>query len=182
MECLLCVGTGTTASVERYFGSDAFDARAATSSNGWIDCPWCHRRFSLRDGAVWSGLRHLKCGGVVTSHDVAEPSSARKWLLRAAEAWRDGGSLSATLARGSQGVSLWLEVSDWDRPVEQRYGPLFASEGADPCIKQARVPPLGEAAWRAALSEAIASSSLSDESPANDLLQVMEQRQVEQAG
>jgi hypothetical protein len=90
--------------------------------------------------------------------------------------------LSATLARASQCVSLWLEVSDWDRPVEKRYGPLFASEGADPSIKQARVPPLGEAAWRAALSEAVASSSLSDESPANDLLQVMVQRQVEQAG
>jgi hypothetical protein len=183
VECLLCQGVGTTWSIERYFVGDAFDARAATPSNDWLDCPWCHRHFSLRDGAVWSGLRHLKCGGVVTQQDVSQPIPWPNWRLSAADVWRDGGSLSATLVRASQCVSLWLEVSDWDRPLEKTHGPLYVSEGSDPSIKQARVPPLGEAAWRAALSEAIACSSGStDASPANELLHLLVQRQVEQPG
>lgn len=177
-ECSLCQGVGTTWSIERYFVGDAFDARGATSTKDWLDCPWCDRRFSLRDRAVWSGLRHLTCGGIVTPDNACQPNSRPNWSLRATDACRDGGSLSATLARASQCVSLWLHVSDWDRPLEKQYGPLYVSEGADPSIKQARVPPLSEAAWRAALVEAIAySSGSTDESTAKELLHLMLQRQ-----
>lgn len=182
-ECSQCQGAGTTWSVERYFLSDTFNPRAATPSDHWVDCPWCGRRFSLRDDAAWSGLRHLKCGGIVMPQDISQPTTRRDWQLCAAGIWRDGGSSSATLERASQRVSLWLQIDRSDGIVSRKYGPLFVSNGPDPSIKQARVPPRGEAAWRAALSQAIACSTEPPENTrAIELVTLLAQREVERPG
>lgn len=35
---------------------------ASTCRPGWIQCPGCERKFSLRDKTVWDGERHVPCG------------------------------------------------------------------------------------------------------------------------
>ena len=61
--CAACAGRGITGQVVRYFKNDSPEVRTADIANGWLTCPWCSRRFAIRDPAVWSGLRHITCGG-----------------------------------------------------------------------------------------------------------------------
>lgn len=35
---------------------------ATPYTEGWIECPFCGIRFSMRDKARWGGERHLTCG------------------------------------------------------------------------------------------------------------------------
>jgi len=61
--CAACAGQGVTGRLVRYFQNDSPEVRNADVANGWLTCPWCDRRFALHDSAVWSGLRHITCGG-----------------------------------------------------------------------------------------------------------------------
>ena len=63
------------------------------------------------------------------------------WQLSNCDIWRDGGSYSATLVDENRSVSLWLQVSSWDRIEERRYDALFVSDGPDAAAKQHLVPP-----------------------------------------
>lgn len=62
------------------------------------------------------------------------------WQLLTCDIWRDGGSYSATLTRGEDTVSIWLQVGPWDHPGERTYEALFASDGSDPTLKARRIP------------------------------------------
>lgn len=62
------------------------------------------------------------------------------WELLACDIWRDGGSYSATLGTTEGVVSLWLQVSSWDRLEDRSYEALFISDGRDASMKQRRVP------------------------------------------
>ena len=62
VECDACGGTGSTGARVRYFDNDAPVAAAAADANGWVTCPGCRWRFTVRDRSVWSGLRHVRCG------------------------------------------------------------------------------------------------------------------------
>lgn len=60
--CDVCGGTGTTGRVIRYFDNDAPVIEVIPSADGWLTCPCCAWRFTVRDRRVWSGLRHVRCG------------------------------------------------------------------------------------------------------------------------
>ena len=62
------------------------------------------------------------------------------WKLLACDVWRDGGSYAASLRTLDGVVSLWLQVSPWNRIEERTYEALFVSEGQDATAKQQRVP------------------------------------------
>lgn len=62
------------------------------------------------------------------------------WKLLACDIWRDGGSYSASLQHADRVVSVWLQVSSWDRPEDRTYEALFVSQGRDATAKQQRVP------------------------------------------
>lgn len=81
VECSLCDGSGVAGEPAPYSADGSGPARPALEADGWVTCPWCDRRFSLKDGAVWSGLRHVKCGGrlLPTPNDAAG-TLARPWF------------------------------------------------------------------------------------------------------
>src|SRR5262245_49894988 len=62
------------------------------------------------------------------------------WKLLGCDIWRDGGSYSATLQNADGVVSLWLQVSAWNRLEDRRYETLFVSQGSDASKKSQRVP------------------------------------------
>jgi hypothetical protein len=62
VECPVCKGSGTNGERVRYFDNDAPIADVPVSSDGWLTCPCCRWRFSIRDRNVWTGLRHARCG------------------------------------------------------------------------------------------------------------------------
>ena len=64
--CSACSGRGTTGRVVRYFSDSTSEVRDARAAEGWVTCPWCRRRFALRDSHAWTGLRHIGCGGRIT--------------------------------------------------------------------------------------------------------------------
>ncbi len=48
---------------ETAWPAKGFEPRQAHQyTAGWIECPSCGARFSLRDAARWNGDRHLTCG------------------------------------------------------------------------------------------------------------------------
>ena len=47
--CDVCGGTGTTGRTIRYFENDAPVIEATQSANGWLTCPCCGWRFTVRD-------------------------------------------------------------------------------------------------------------------------------------
>jgi hypothetical protein len=62
VECDVCSGTGTTGEKVSYFDNDAPVIDVTPSADGWLTCPGCGWRFTVRDRNVWSGLRHVRCG------------------------------------------------------------------------------------------------------------------------
>ena len=150
--CPECGGSGWTGRISTYFPLDAAEFRHASVVDGWLSCPWCSRRFSTGDASVWSGLRHLKCGGRIE----VMASAVRSWSLIDADIWRDGGSYSASLEASSNIFSLWLQCSTADDSTIPMYTALYVSVGSDPTLKTARVPPMGEDSWRSALASAVA--------------------------
>jgi hypothetical protein len=60
--CRACGGTGVTGQVEPYFAEDAAEAVARADADGWLTCPGCRWRFTVRDRNAWTGRRHLRCG------------------------------------------------------------------------------------------------------------------------
>ena len=65
-ECPVCSGSGTTEEIVRYHdnspGNDAPIIDVKTNSEGWIKCPCCSWRFTIKDPEVWTGSRHKRCG------------------------------------------------------------------------------------------------------------------------
>src|SRR5688500_15505599 len=60
--CDACGGTGTTGKMVPYFDNDAPVIEVMAGADGWLTCPCCGWRFTVQDGRVWSGLRHVRCG------------------------------------------------------------------------------------------------------------------------
>jgi hypothetical protein len=84
------------------------------------------------------------------------------WKLAECDVWRDGGSYSATLSSGERIVSLWLQVSAWQRLEDRTYEALFESDGPDASLKSRRVPPGGpESEWARILETDIDRSAAS---------------------
>ena len=69
-ECEICLGRGITGRVVRYFAETSTEVRPIALAIGWVTCLWCERRFSVGDSAVWTGLRHVKCGGLIALTDL----------------------------------------------------------------------------------------------------------------
>ena len=61
-ECPICSGSETTEEIIRYFENDtpAIDVKA--DEDGWVKCPCCRWKFTIRDLNVWTGRRHKRCG------------------------------------------------------------------------------------------------------------------------
>jgi hypothetical protein len=62
VECDVCSGTGTTGERVPYFDNDSPITESAPDQDGWLTCPGCGWRFTIRDRSVWSGRRHGRCG------------------------------------------------------------------------------------------------------------------------
>lgn len=97
------------------------------------------------------------------------------------DVWRDGGSLSATIADGSELKSFWLQTNDWDSPSEMDHLELYVSDGAKPELKETLIK-LGSAAeahWLSLL-EQVSTESASDSSKEtfSRLLKVLRKRQL----
>lgn len=60
--CPDCLETGITGEVVPYFENLSPAMEATKRDDGWTKCPRCGWRFSARDSAVWTGLRHKRCG------------------------------------------------------------------------------------------------------------------------
>lgn len=60
--CAACNGSGVTCEVEPYFSKELPEASARADAAGWLTCPGCGWRFTLRDPHAWSGRRHMRCG------------------------------------------------------------------------------------------------------------------------
>lgn len=60
--CPSCNGSGTSGHVERYFPVDHPPAQATLGRDGWLRCPGCGLKFTIRDQRRWSGKRHITCG------------------------------------------------------------------------------------------------------------------------
>lgn len=60
--CPDCGGLGVIGEIERYFKEDCQQIDIFVDSNGWLKCPKCGIRFTIRDRHRWSGRRHLTCG------------------------------------------------------------------------------------------------------------------------
>jgi len=71
--CAACAGRGITGRLVRYFQNESPEIRDANITDGWLTCPWCGRRFTVRDSAVWSGRRHITCGGLI---EITPPQNA----------------------------------------------------------------------------------------------------------
>lgn len=56
-------------------------------------------------------------------------------VLLDCDLWRDGGSLSATVADRGSKVSFWLQIS----PSSSEHEHLYSSKGPDPASKQTRI-------------------------------------------
>jgi hypothetical protein len=178
--CPDCGGPGWTGYISRYFPLDAGEFRQASPVNGWLSCPWCSRRFSTGDGSVWSGLRHLKCGGRIE----VTAGAVRSWSLIDADILRDGGSYSASLVASGNIFSLWLQCSPADDSTIPKYTALYVSVGSDPTLKTTRVPPMGEDSWRAALASAVAHHAVSTiaRERAAEFAAILHARDIEVAG
>jgi len=60
--CPECLGEGITGQVVPYFSNAAPICEAIVYAQDWMRCPYCGKRFSLRDPDRWTGLRHTTCG------------------------------------------------------------------------------------------------------------------------
>jgi hypothetical protein len=60
--CSACDSTGTTGEVVRYFADDLAEVIVKVDNDGWLSCPNCTRRYTIRDTNVWTGRRHKTCG------------------------------------------------------------------------------------------------------------------------
>lgn len=61
--CKACDGTGFDIfTPSQLFKNDAPPLHAQLDEHGWVTCPGCSRRFATYDEAIWTGLRHVKCG------------------------------------------------------------------------------------------------------------------------
>jgi len=60
--CDLCCGTGTTGEEVPYCENNLPVVDVTPSTDGWLTCPGCGWRFTIRDCRVWTGLRHARCG------------------------------------------------------------------------------------------------------------------------
>ncbi len=71
-ECPVCSGAGITGEVVPYFDNVAPAMDVKARDDGWAKCPRCGWRFSLSDAAVWTGLRHKRCGQKLNVGPIGE--------------------------------------------------------------------------------------------------------------
>lgn len=71
--CPSCGGSGVTGEAEPYIAQGWPAADATADGGGWVRCPRCGWRFTVRDGRAWTGRRHLRCGQRI---NVEPPSKA----------------------------------------------------------------------------------------------------------
>lgn len=71
-DCRNCGGMGTTGEIGRFFAADGPEMVVETGPDGWLLCPKCGVRFSLRDPHRWTGRRHLRCGQKIQARTSAE--------------------------------------------------------------------------------------------------------------
>ncbi|HVF10677.1 MAG TPA: hypothetical protein VNA16_07735, partial [Abditibacteriaceae bacterium] len=54
--------SGTAEELTHYFDNDAPAIDAVVDTEGWLKCPCCGWRFTIKDKNVWTGRRHKRCG------------------------------------------------------------------------------------------------------------------------
>lgn len=61
-ECDVCRGCGTTGRAVPCFENQSTEREASTNPSGFLTCPGCNHRFTIRDPNAWTGRRCKKCG------------------------------------------------------------------------------------------------------------------------
>lgn len=70
--CEMCGGGGVLAEVELYYPTDNAAMKIDPTADGWIRCPCCGWRFSIKDKNAWTGRRHRRCGQKLHISDRSE--------------------------------------------------------------------------------------------------------------
>lgn len=60
--CKTCDGNGWLEGSQKFFDNDSAAVRAKVSGMGYIECPCCGWKFSIKDRHRWTGRRHMRCG------------------------------------------------------------------------------------------------------------------------
>jgi hypothetical protein len=64
--CKKCAGKGWVEGVQKYFENDSPAIPAKVSAMGYVQCPCCGWKFSIKDKHRWTGRRHMRCGQKIT--------------------------------------------------------------------------------------------------------------------
>jgi hypothetical protein len=64
--CKACAGKGWVEGAQRFFENDAETMPAKASATGYVQCPCCGWKFSVKDKHRWTGRRHMRCGQKIT--------------------------------------------------------------------------------------------------------------------
>ena len=60
--CSMCDGSGRGEHLVRLFDNDSPVVAVALGRDGWLTCPGCNWRFTIRDPNAWTGRRNKRCG------------------------------------------------------------------------------------------------------------------------
>jgi nitrite reductase/ring-hydroxylating ferredoxin subunit len=60
--CEECEGSGVTGNIVHYYQEELSEVEVLIDEGGWLICPRCEWKFTIRDGNVWTGKRHKRCG------------------------------------------------------------------------------------------------------------------------
>jgi len=127
-----------------------FSIRDSEFSGGKADPEWQQVEFTAADiVTAYHGFIGLLVATVSATSAIAQnwlskrmtegASSEDAPVLLDSEIWRDGGSLSATVADRGAMLSFWLETNRWDHPKDADHEHLYVTKGADPTRKEKRI-------------------------------------------
>jgi len=167
-----------------------FSIRDSKFSGGKADPDWQEIEFTVGDfiiayqGFVSSLLSWMRVTSTIAQNwlskrMMAAANSENAPVLLDSEIWRDGGSLSATVADRGAMLSFWLQANGWDHPQEAGHVHLYVSKGANPTRKEKRVEiaSTSERRWLALLRRAkIDLVEVSDQDHFKRLLAILHRR------
>ena len=60
--CKGCAGKGWVEGTQKFFENDSEAMPVKVSAMGYVQCPCCGWKFSIKDKHRWTGRRHIRCG------------------------------------------------------------------------------------------------------------------------
>jgi uncharacterized Zn-finger protein len=70
--CSTCNGSGRGPRLVRFFDNDSPAIAIDVGPDGWLTCPGCDWRFTIRDPHAWTGRRHRRCGQRIAPAQMQE--------------------------------------------------------------------------------------------------------------